>query len=85
LDVENKTGIELTESYAMDPPASVCGFYFVGNGVSYGALGHIGDDQIASWNQDDNRTQALKESYETMLWSKKQSNVMMDVNEERDR
>ncbi|MDD3997114.1 MAG: methionine synthase [Sphaerochaetaceae bacterium] len=85
LDVENKTGIELTESYAMDPPASVCGFYFVGNGVSYGALGHIGDDQIASWNQDDNRTQALKDSYETMLWSKKHSNVMMDVNEERDR
>ncbi|RYZ82582.1 MAG: hypothetical protein EOP06_21440 [Proteobacteria bacterium] len=29
MQVEERTGIRLTENYAMTPPASVCGYYFL--------------------------------------------------------
>jgi len=46
LDVTNKTGIELTESYAMNPAASVSGFYFANPKAKYFGVGLIGKDQI---------------------------------------
>jgi 5-methyltetrahydrofolate--homocysteine methyltransferase len=49
LDVENKTGISLTESYAMYPTAAVSGFYFSHPESKYFAVGKIGEDQLASY------------------------------------
>ncbi|MFA6763522.1 MAG: methionine synthase [Sphaerochaetaceae bacterium] len=46
LDASHEIGVRLTENYAMDPSASVCGLYFVGKGVKYGVVGIIGEDQI---------------------------------------
>ncbi|MEN8139171.1 MAG: methionine synthase [Bacteroidota bacterium] len=46
LDVKNKTGMELTESYAMNPAASVSGFYFANPKAKYFGVGLIGKDQV---------------------------------------
>lgn len=46
MDTENLTGITLTESLAMDPPASVCGLYFAHPSSSYFAVGAIKYDQV---------------------------------------
>ena len=48
LDVEANTGIQLTESKAMYPAASVSGFYFSHPDARYFGLGAIGKDQIES-------------------------------------
>jgi 5-methyltetrahydrofolate--homocysteine methyltransferase len=42
----NEVGIELTESMAMTPPASVSGFYFSHPQSSYFNVGRIGQDQV---------------------------------------
>jgi 5-methyltetrahydrofolate--homocysteine methyltransferase len=42
-------GMSLTESYAMTPPASVCGFYLAHPQSTYFAVGPLGDDQIADF------------------------------------
>ncbi len=41
--------LELTESCAMLPAASVCGLYFSHPGAHYFYLGRVGDDQIADY------------------------------------
>ncbi len=46
LGVEDKIKVFLTDSYAMKPVATVCGFYFVGEGLSYFDLGGVGLDQL---------------------------------------
>lgn len=46
MDAEKHTGIILTESLAMDPPASVSGLYFVHPSSSYFAVGKIAKDQV---------------------------------------
>ncbi|TDJ42573.1 MAG: methionine synthase [Gammaproteobacteria bacterium] len=51
LDVENKTGITLTESFAMVPTAAVSGFYYAHPESSYFAIGKIGRDQIEDYAQ----------------------------------
>jgi len=51
LDVENKTGITLTESFAMLPTAAVSGFYYAHPESSYFAIGKIGRDQIEDYAQ----------------------------------
>ena len=47
LDVEGTTGIELTESMAMWPGASVSGFYFSHPESQYFVVGRLGRDQVA--------------------------------------
>jgi len=42
-------GIQLTESYAMSPAASVSGFYFAHPQAKYFALGKIGRDQVEDY------------------------------------
>ncbi len=42
-------GMDLTESFAMMPPASVCGFYFAHPQSTYFAVGALGDDQVADF------------------------------------
>ena len=46
LDVQAKTGIELTESFAMWPGSSVSGFYFAHPKSRYFSLGKIDRDQV---------------------------------------
>ncbi len=49
LDVEQRTGIELTESMAMWPGASVSGWYFAHPQSQYFVVGRLGRDQVASY------------------------------------
>ncbi len=49
LDVEAKTGIELTESFAMWPGSSVSGFYFAHPKSRYFSLGKIDRDQVEDY------------------------------------
>ena len=46
LDAERTTGIQLTESFAMWPGASVCGIYFAHPASKYFAVGKLGRDQV---------------------------------------
>ncbi|MGE3891588.1 MAG: methionine synthase [Steroidobacteraceae bacterium] len=49
LDVENKTGITITESFAMYPTAAVSGWYFSHPDSRYFALGQIDLDQVQDY------------------------------------
>jgi 5-methyltetrahydrofolate--homocysteine methyltransferase len=49
LEVEKSTGISLTDSYAMTPPASVCGYYFAHPQSHYFGIGRIGKDQVEDY------------------------------------
>jgi len=51
LNVTENIGIELTESLAMNPPASVCGWYFAHPDSHYFGLGKIGRDQLEDYAQ----------------------------------
>lgn len=46
LDVERITGILLTESLAMHPPASISGLYIANPESFYFATGKIAKDQV---------------------------------------
>jgi len=46
MNVEKHTGVKLTESLAMDPPASVSGLYLAHPNSSYFAVGKIAKDQV---------------------------------------
>lgn len=56
LDVENKTGIKLTDSYAMHPAASVSGYYFAHPQSRYFGLGKIEQDQLKDYAKRRNIT-----------------------------
>jgi len=49
LDVTENTGIEMTESLAMNPPASVCGWYIAHPQSHYFGLGKIMQDQLEDY------------------------------------
>ncbi|MCF8382981.1 MAG: methionine synthase [Chlorobium sp.] len=49
LNAEAVTGITLTETYAMNPAASVSGFYFAHPASRYFVLGKIGRDQVEDY------------------------------------
>jgi 5-methyltetrahydrofolate--homocysteine methyltransferase len=49
LDATGKTGITLTESYAMWPAASVSGWYFAHPDAHYFGVGRIGKDQATDY------------------------------------
>jgi 5-methyltetrahydrofolate--homocysteine methyltransferase len=46
LDAEKRTGIRLTESFAMSPGSSVSGLYFAHPESKYFAVGKLGKDQV---------------------------------------
>ncbi len=48
LDAPGTCGVELSESYAMSPAASVSGFYYSHPEADYFAVGKIGKDQVQS-------------------------------------
>jgi len=49
LGAESRTGIRLTESFAMAPASSISGWYFAHPLARYFAVGRIGRDQIADY------------------------------------
>jgi len=49
LDAETRTGIRLTESYAMTPAAAVSGWYFWHPEAKYFGVGKIGRDQVEDY------------------------------------
>jgi 5-methyltetrahydrofolate--homocysteine methyltransferase len=49
LGAERRTGIRLTESFAMSPPSSISGWYFAHPFARYFAVGRIGRDQVADY------------------------------------
>ena len=49
LNAEVNTGVTLTETCAMNPPASVCGTYFAHPEARYFALGAIAKDQVEEY------------------------------------
>ncbi len=51
MDVKEKTGIELTSSYAMMPAAAVSGLYFSHPQASYFGTGKIHKDQVEDYAQ----------------------------------
>jgi 5-methyltetrahydrofolate--homocysteine methyltransferase len=51
LGGEERVGIQLTETFAMRPAASVCGFYFAHPQSRYFALGKIGKDQVQDYHR----------------------------------
>ena len=64
LDAESATGIELTESFAMTPPASVSGLYFAHPDSHYFGVGRIERDQV----EDYARAQGLGRWREAERW-----------------
>ncbi len=51
LDATAETGVELTSSYAMDPAATVSGFYFSHPQAKYFGVGKIDRDQVEDYAQ----------------------------------
>ncbi|HHG83743.1 MAG TPA: methionine synthase, partial [Bacteroidetes bacterium] len=49
LEATSRTGITLTESFAMLPTAAVSGFYFAHPESRYFGLGKIGEDQVMAY------------------------------------
>ncbi len=49
LNATENIGVELTESLAMNPPASVCGWYIAYPGSHYFGLGKIDKDQLEDY------------------------------------
>ncbi len=49
LEAEKHTGIRLTDGMAMDPPASVCGFYFAHPRSRYFAVDRLTRDQVEDY------------------------------------
>lgn len=49
LDAEKSIGVSLTESYMMQPAASVCGYIFASEKSHYFPVGKIGEDQLESY------------------------------------
>ena len=54
LDATNATGIQLTESLAMYPASSVCGWYFANPESKYFGIGKIEKDQVIDYAQRKN-------------------------------
>jgi len=59
LEVEKNTGIKLTSHFAMDPPASVSGYYFSHPESKYFSIGKIQDDQLQEYS--DRKNLSVKE------------------------
>jgi 5-methyltetrahydrofolate--homocysteine methyltransferase len=50
LNAEERTGIKLTENFAMWPGSSVCGLYFAHPDSKYFAVGKLGRDQVIDYH-----------------------------------
>ncbi|MCD4774256.1 MAG: methionine synthase [Bacteroidales bacterium] len=50
LNAEKHTGIKLTENFAMNPAASICGYYFAHPQSKYFMVGKVQDDQLLDYS-----------------------------------
>ncbi|MCB0804484.1 MAG: methionine synthase [Bacteroidales bacterium] len=64
LKAESKTGVTLTENFAMYPAASVSGYFFAHPISQYFNVGNIGEDQVVDYA---NRKGVSKQQIETWL------------------
>jgi len=68
LDGENATGINLTESYMMDPAASVCGLYFGNDEAKYFDINKIDKDQLEDYkNRNSKDSKEIEKILNTIL------------------
>jgi 5-methyltetrahydrofolate--homocysteine methyltransferase len=51
LRAHSHTGIKLTENFAMDPAASICGYYFAHPQAKYFIVGKVQDDQLFDYSK----------------------------------
>ncbi len=63
LQAEEKTNISLTENSAMNPAASVCGYYFASPKAKYFNIGKIGEDQLLDYAKRKNISVKEAEKY----------------------
>ena len=63
LGVEKKTGIKLTENYAMWPAAAVSGFYFSHPQSRYFAVSKIQRDQVKDYARRKNMNEVEVEKW----------------------
>lgn len=63
LEAEARTGIQLTESRAMNPPASVSGLYFHHPQARYFNVGPVGKDQIEAYAERTGRSLEVIEKW----------------------
>ncbi len=49
LDATRRTGVTLTENFAMWPASSIAGWYFAHPDARYFGVGRVGDDQLADY------------------------------------
>ena len=63
LEVERRIGISLTESFAMLPPSSVCGYYFAHEDSRYFDIDRIDRDQIEDYARRKNAQVATIEKW----------------------
>jgi len=63
LDVEKNAGIQLTESFAMWPGASVSGLYFAHPDAKYFAVGTLDRDQVTDYAQRKGQPLAVTERW----------------------
>ena len=74
LDAEEKTGIKLTESFAMYPASSVSGLYFSHPGSKYFNVGKINRDQAIEYAKRKNMTNDEVERWLAPLLGYERSN-----------
>ncbi|NTV47373.1 MAG: methionine synthase, partial [Chlorobiales bacterium] len=63
LEAEKHTGVSLTETFAMNPAASVSGWYFANPEAKYFGLGKIGKDQVQDYAKRKGMTLAEAEKW----------------------
>lgn len=63
LGAEEHTGLTLTESFMMVPPAAVCGWYFASPAARYFSVGRIAEDQVCDYARRRGEDQAIAERW----------------------
>jgi 5-methyltetrahydrofolate--homocysteine methyltransferase len=71
LNTTENIGITLTESLAMDPPASVCGWYIAHPQSHYFGLGKIGKDQLEDYAKRKGMSLDEMERWLRPCWNRK--------------
>jgi 5-methyltetrahydrofolate--homocysteine methyltransferase len=66
--VKENIGLELTESLAMFPTASVSGYYFANPKAKYFGVGKIAEDQLKDYAERKNIDLSLLENGLSLIW-----------------
>jgi len=63
LNINKEIEISLTENYAMDPGASICGYYFSNPEAKYFNIGKISKDQVEEYSKRRNENVEINEKW----------------------